>query len=297
MHCPRFRMILSVTIGVLTFVICGESVRAGILAGQPTIYGPGSPRGLPMGETVAINNDNVEGSNPNLISLAGIDITGLDPVDLRIPVANSPMTAGTTEYLLSLGTAANLTDAAWKGFVIELGSGVGVDFLRLSAQAISGVSGLDFDTPDRDHAVSSLSFLTITHDADRIAFSGGAVPVGEVASAQNFSLDIPDTTNAADPTYRFTIRLRPIPVVDVEGDFNQDGDVDGRDFLAWQRNPALGSLSDWQANYGPWPSLADSTAVPEPSGAFALVVALAMCGRRRSTLIRMASNPNAQAAK
>ena len=34
------------------------------------------------------------------------------------------------------------------------------------------------------------------------------------------------------------------------GDFDLDGDVDGADFLAWQRNPGLGSLTDWQDNYG-----------------------------------------------
>jgi len=30
-------------------------------------------------------------------------------------------------------------------------------------------------------------------------------------------------------------------------DFDNDGDVDGADFLAWQRNPRVGSLSDWQS--------------------------------------------------
>jgi hypothetical protein len=34
------------------------------------------------------------------------------------------------------------------------------------------------------------------------------------------------------------------------GDFDQDGDVDGRDFLLWQRNPSVGNLIDWQTNYG-----------------------------------------------
>jgi hypothetical protein len=46
------------------------------------------------------------------------------------------------------------------------------------------------------------------------------------------------------------------------GDFNWDGDVDGADFLMWQRNPSIGLLSDWETNYGPLPSIA---AVPEPT--------------------------------
>lgn len=49
------------------------------------------------------------------------------------------------------------------------------------------------------------------------------------------------------------------------GDFDQDGDVDGTDFLVWQRNPTIGELSDWQSNYGSPDTLATTTAaVPEP---------------------------------
>jgi hypothetical protein len=50
----------------------------------------------------------------------------------------------------------------------------------------------------------------------------------------------------------------------VTGDFDNDGDVDGRDFLVWQRNPSVGSLSDWQTNFGTG-ALSAATAVPEPS--------------------------------
>lgn len=50
----------------------------------------------------------------------------------------------------------------------------------------------------------------------------------------------------------------------VEGDFDFDGDVDGRDFLLWQRNPGVGDLSDWQANYGAG-SLIAAVSVPEPT--------------------------------
>ena len=34
------------------------------------------------------------------------------------------------------------------------------------------------------------------------------------------------------------------------GDFDGDNDVDGADFLLWQRDTAVGSLTDWQTNYG-----------------------------------------------
>jgi fibronectin-binding autotransporter adhesin len=60
------------------------------------------------------------------------------------------------------------------------------------------------------------------------------------------------------------------------GDFDQDGDVDGRDLLVWQRNTSVGNLADWQTNYGfgTGPLTADTTAVPEPTG----IVLVAMAG-------------------
>jgi endoglucanase len=54
------------------------------------------------------------------------------------------------------------------------------------------------------------------------------------------------------------------------GDFDDDGDVDGRDFLEWQRgnspNPqSADDLADWQTNYGIVPELLAGIAIPEPT--------------------------------
>jgi hypothetical protein len=56
------------------------------------------------------------------------------------------------------------------------------------------------------------------------------------------------------------------------GDFDLDSDVDGADFLAWQRGevsnpPSQSDLNDWQANFGAVDrsAAATSTAVPEPA--------------------------------
>ena len=57
------------------------------------------------------------------------------------------------------------------------------------------------------------------------------------------------------------------------GDFNSDGLVDGSDFLMWQSNPLVGSLSDWEANYGQ-PLSASAAAVPEPGPVVLLAIAL-----------------------
>jgi hypothetical protein len=50
------------------------------------------------------------------------------------------------------------------------------------------------------------------------------------------------------------------------GDFDDDGDVDGVDFLRWQRSDgAAETLTNWQGNYGMNNLTADSSLVPEPS--------------------------------
>ncbi|MDZ4656098.1 MAG: hypothetical protein SH868_00825 [Bythopirellula sp.] len=74
----------------------------------------------------------------------------------------------------------------------------------------------------------------------------------------------------------------------VLGDFDSDGDVDGRDFLLWQRGgsptPFSGAdLATWQSNYGA--PLMAVTAVPEPTCLCWLAVTtfgwIAACSRRR----------------
>ncbi len=75
------------------------------------------------------------------------------------------------------------------------------------------------------------------------------------------------------------------------GDFDNDGDVDGADFLVWQRG--LGTiftatdLNDWKANYGTGASsaLASATSVPEPTSALLIFTACCLCGMYRKAHI------------
>jgi hypothetical protein len=67
---------------------------------------------------------------------------------------------------------------------------------------------------------------------------------------------------------------------DVLGDFNDDGSVDGTDFLAWQRGESpdplsASDLADWEANYGMDVSTVAAAAatVPEPSTVLNLLIA------------------------
>jgi T5SS/PEP-CTERM-associated repeat protein len=67
------------------------------------------------------------------------------------------------------------------------------------------------------------------------------------------------------------------------GDFDSDNDVDGRDFLAWQRDPNVGSLGEWQENYDSTEGLATVVTVPEPAFAGLLAACLGTIAMARST--------------
>ncbi len=78
----------------------------------------------------------------------------------------------------------------------------------------------------------------------------------------------------------------PSPTI-TPGDYDEDDDVDGVDFLQWQRgqspNPlSAGDLADWQTNYGAGP-LSAAAAVPEPS-CLALLFPLALLLRTRNAV-------------
>jgi len=76
------------------------------------------------------------------------------------------------------------------------------------------------------------------------------------------------------------------------GDFDSDLDVDGADFLEWQRNfgGTLGAsdLVDWETNYGtpaPLSALSSSSSVPEPSSLVLACFAMAGLGLRRRNAV------------
>jgi hypothetical protein len=64
------------------------------------------------------------------------------------------------------------------------------------------------------------------------------------------------------------------------GDFDIDSNVDGFDFLKWQRGESPNSLSaedltDWQTNFGMVPLLpATSSTVPKPTTGIMLLIGM-----------------------
>jgi hypothetical protein len=85
--------------------------------------------------------------------------------------------------------------------------------------------------------------------------------------------------HSEDASYSLEVNLFS---VSHPGDFDNDDDVDGRDFLRWQRkqSPNNGSLADrqaWQANYGYNGSLVAAQVVPEPTS-LAILACIACIG-------------------
>ncbi len=118
-------------------------------------------------------------------------------------------------------------------------------------------------------------------------FTGG--PLGSPGSLwwDNALIEIfKDTTAEAASS---VLVSNPSPALDeLPGDFDSDGDVDGDDFLIWQRGGSpfplsASDLADWEANYGTVaPLSAVSTAVPEPSSALLVLIGvLCLRGSRR----------------
>ena len=109
-------------------------------------------------------------------------------------------------------------------------------------------------------------------------------------------LDVPDTANSfllrfellpgADPNiangfYIDDVVFKLASSSSLAGDFDGNGRVDAADLLFWQRDPSVGDLADWEANYGS-PLTGAVTAVPEPTSALLMGIGsvLAVCRRR-----------------
>ena len=85
--------------------------------------------------------------------------------------------------------------------------------------------------------------------------------------------DYPGSPTEISPSF-----LVVVPA-NLNADFDGDGDVDGADFLKWQRGGSPNPLSSqdlvlWQSQYGTSPLLSTIVAVPEPTTVIALLMAM-----------------------
>jgi uncharacterized protein YjbI with pentapeptide repeats len=126
-----------------------------------------------------------------------------------------------------------------------------------------------------------LDFLDDVNITDQIGRTmdlfdwAGIVPTGSFNVLSPYTWDLTNLYSTGEVT------LLGAPTL--PGDFDGDGVVGGRDLLAWQRNPSIGSLVAWQANYGDAVSTLNGiAAVPEPASAlFAILILSTITLKRR----------------
>lgn len=130
----------------------------------------------------------------------------------------------------------------------------------LPASASEGQINSDFP------GIESLPFLNGDSEVNTWLFTEaqGVAPADTVSVA--FLVLNVDFGNGADHPMWFDNISATEVMAGNPGDFDTDGDVDGDDFVLWQRDPNIGSLTDWEMNYGTAASAgAAATAVPEPT--------------------------------
>jgi hypothetical protein len=189
----------------------------------------------------------------------------------------------------SLSSSVVITSVTLDLDVTEIpASGVDFPVVPVFGYAGNGVAELD----DSNHSttqlgvtdpITSIGFISIDLDAAFITgLLGNATHLGVLLRGDEYGF-LASFDNIIDtPVLNVTFVGSP-------GDFDQDGDVDGRDFLIWQRGGSPTPLSpedlmDWELNYGTEPPIV-SVAVPEPTALGLALVALLGAWTRRSPAI------------
>jgi uncharacterized protein YjbI with pentapeptide repeats len=242
-------------------------------------------------------------------TLTGVNLTSADARG-AVELDTIPGSAFTANLIQSNGHIAGLNLTAGASLVIRDYDGnpaespptgpLPIVVEQHLAMDASGTLRLVFDADPWDSTISfapGISVvlggtleLTFAPGVDVATQSGRTIDLFDwtgVAPTGAFSVSSPYSWNLSNLYTTGEVTLAAVP--SLPGDFDLDSDVDGIDFLAWQRgespNPFSGTdLAAWEANYGIAAPLAEaSAAVPEP-GTFALalvVLGSGLCLRRR----------------
>lgn len=171
--------------------------QAGQITGFTPYAGINSVAGVIIAVPVAPNNDDVAGISPNDLFVTQKHYVAIGAVDIVFDVVAS---GGVTEYSIREGVD-NSTGLDWSDYRIELGFGVGADFV----QSPSG-DGLDFDAPSFNSPPDFTTFFsTVVEAEDELNATGGLFPSpGFSTPSFRFSIDVPDGIT------EFTLRQFPI---------------------------------------------------------------------------------------
>lgn len=247
----------------------GGTVNTGTLGGNVSLANHGGSGSYNLqGGVLNVSGRNIEagfaGSNFNftggtLMNVGTFGATLEQEGGTLAPGASTGTMAIDLDYLLSSGSYQVEIDASSN------------DLLRVGIDA-----NLDADSNGTGTtlAVELLGgFLPSLGDSFTIMSSGnGGDGLGTI-SGEFAELDTGLAQLAGDLAWDIIYNPQSVVLeVVLSGDFDDNGKVDGLDFLLWQRHPSVGSLADWEANYGSTGSLAALVAtVPEPASGAALI--------------------------
>ena len=164
---------------------------------------------------------------------------------------------------MALAQAPNYSISSYDG-VFDRGPVDATHFFAANQQSVEGYVDFDVSSTFADQFSKGKMYGWILHTS--LGPASGMDPGASDGrlSFRDWEVAIPDT--GPKLIVDFT------PPVGQSGDFDNDGDVDGSDFLQWQRNGGSSTeLADWQAGYPP--AVAVVGAVPEPTSITLLLAA------------------------
>jgi hypothetical protein len=184
-------------LGVALLLLAAAQVHAGEITAMSWYSGVASVAGEIIVSPSAPNNDDQAGTSPNVVFVLQKNYLAIGPVDLVFDVVS---TGGVTEYAIVEGVN-NSTGIDWSGYHLELGYGIGDDFVKSTAP-----DGLDFDAPDYNSLVDFGAFFPSSVSSEHDIIADGTQPNLAYADGITFHIDVPDGISS------FTLRQSPIPV-------------------------------------------------------------------------------------
>jgi autotransporter-associated beta strand protein len=230
----------------------GNSAYIDLAGGARTFEVANNIAPVDLSIAVPVTNGGLIKDGPGTLALSGLNTyagdTAVEAGTLRLASASL---ANAADLYLTTGSLLDLTFAAGTPDVID---SLFIDGVSQQAGVWGAAgSGAQFTSP----LITGTGQLQVTTFVAPLAgdFNGnGTVESTDLTAWQN-GFGMPNGANASN------------------GDGDADGDVDGSDFLVWQRN--LGMTQSTAA------SAANAAAVPEPSAAMMLLLAMGgMWGRR-----------------
>ncbi len=247
------------------------------------------------GATLRVGGAGLDNNSGSQLAITGGSVNVFGAVDNNVG-AEIAVTGGSTatfhDAVINSGTI--FVSASSEIVLLE-----DLDFVPLSALSVELAPITIDDDPTEAFGAVNVSGATALAGGLSVSLASGFTPtLGDTFAILNASGSLTGTFAteslptlggglALDVQYTSDSVILEVVAAGIPGDFDFDGDVDGRDFLAWQRgespNPfSAGDLAAWQMNYGNGALMAASVAVPEPSAWVVLIPGLALLFVARS---------------